>query len=730
MPVRIYNPGISADLRPTATRAGFTSSDGYSLHHHVSYAESLAQNPTVISRTAKATKADTRKDALAKAKLRSEEEAKELSGQRADFWKPYKPLGNMKSVLHLKVVRIIEDQLTGDRTKKVLKLHTATDEESDLEEEDDEEEWMNNGKLEGDSKKPAPPKKKNEKISFNRVMNLARSVDYKMIRARVKEGSKIAKFVAAGTPIKNHLTQRTVEECILFAIEQVALNPNKGEVEAELYEILRKYDYGGGTREDEISRSESRSSLASRDDAGSVTGSVRGGSNSNTASQTSSVPLHVPAAPSIPAPSSATPRQQRSSLTVSAKLNSALTTTPLSEAPTTTRTERRAAGINSKSRRQFLNNAAISQQAKAESTAAAGVNSARPSLKVDLPVPTSNHHRGAQDLEMSAVESLYQTVKGIFASRKAFEQSLHRHLTEVDFSWPQHILDRSNAFLSEPARNLPSIMHRFNTAIDEYEEGVVTQRERADTTFTTTTSYDSDDDVFADEERIPILVTPRTFATYKAELQNNARIASSNRSQTTSTRLHNSLWFISVLRVVHSTSKGKPLPIPLLTLLHCIRKLIASGFDITLPLLLKLYIQVLTPSSHKSQIIYTGIRSLNKHLGFSPSEYLTWLKENNIIPLSSLIREVKKNQTRQTKRAVGRGPLRRKKKSNVSSLRTLGEGLVEDVEEDDDNYGSSVSDLHASLTPRGRKFSVSSFLREEEEDLGSLREGSKSGELC
>lgn len=148
MPVRIYNPGISADLRPTATRAGFTASDGYSVHHHVSYAESLARNPTVTSRTSKAIRADTRMDAHAKLKLHTEQEAKSMSGQRADFWKPYKPLGNMSSVLHLKVVRITEDHLTGDRTKKILKLHNAKDEESEEEEEDEEEEWMNNGKSE------------------------------------------------------------------------------------------------------------------------------------------------------------------------------------------------------------------------------------------------------------------------------------------------------------------------------------------------------------------------------------------------------------------------------------------------------------------------------------------------------------------------------------------------------------------------------------------------------
>ncbi|GMI13586.1 hypothetical protein TrLO_g1157 [Triparma laevis f. longispina] len=741
MPVRIYNPGISADLRPTATRAGFTASDGYSVHHHVSYAESLARNPTVTSRTSKAIRADTRMDAHAKLKLHTEQEAKSMSGQRADFWKPYKPLGNMSSVLHLKVVRITEDHLTGDRTKKILKLHNAKDEESEEEEEDEEEEWMNNGKSESDSKKPAPPKtnKTNVKISFNRVMNLARSIDYKMIRARVKEGTKIAKFVAAGTPIQNHLTQRTVNECIDFAIEQVASNPDKREVEVTLYEILRKYDYGGGRDESEIGRSESRSSLASRDDTNSVTGSLRGGNSSASQSQTSSsmpstsVPLHQPQAPSIPPPSSAAPnhRNHRASLTVSDKLNSALTTAPLPDQPINVRTDRRAAGITSRNRRNFLNNAAVVQSVKAEANGHPNTNnnSASNSQRnshslIALPVASASAHRAEiEEDHLSAVESLYRTVKGIFASRKAFEQSLHRHLTEIDFSWPQHILDRSNAFLSEPAHNLPTIMHRFSTALDEYSSVVLSpetdRRHRADTTFTTTGSYYSDEETNLEmEEPVLILTTPRTFATHKAELVNNARIAASNRSQTTSTRLHNSLWFIQVLRTVHSASKGKQLPVSLLTLLHCIRKLIVSGFDMTLTLLLKLYLKVLTPGDHKSHIVYTSIRSLNKHLSFSPSEYLQWLKENNIVPLGSLIREVKKMQNRSKARGSQRTHHRRKKKTNVSSLRTLGEGLVEEEPGDgDEEFGSSTSDLHAGISPRnavgGRKFSVSSFLMEE-----------------
>ena len=144
---------------------------------------------------------------------------------------------------------------------------------------DDDEDLLDEKPSSACSSRQAPQQQeRNHAKPFHRVLNLTRSEAFKQIAARVKIGDSIKKFVAAGTPIDDHLTQKTAEETIEFAIQMVRNTPDKELILEELYDILIKYDYTGGGHGGSSmgDRKESNASLLSAVDGAS---SVRGGSS-------------------------------------------------------------------------------------------------------------------------------------------------------------------------------------------------------------------------------------------------------------------------------------------------------------------------------------------------------------------------------------------------------------------------------------------------------------------
>jgi len=509
MPIRIYNPGINADLRPTAVRTAFASDNAYNVNHHVSYSTLLSQNPKITKRTDGDLRAEVQLDPTQRARLQEEQHQKLVSGQRANFWRPYKPLGNMSSVLHLKVVLHKENHLTGERTKKQIGRKTARAVE--LEEEDEDEDLLDEKPSSAGSSRQAPlQQERNHARPLHRVLNLARSEAFKQIAARVKIGDKIKKFVAAGTPIEDHLTQRTAEETVDFAIQVVRGTPDKELILEELYDILLKYDYtidtgglGGSSMGD---RKESNASLLSAVDG---TNSVRGGS-SVAGSQTSS---RLPPRTSAAAATAAPPVPlHRASMKVSDKLAAALV--PAFIAPTAPpqgreRKNTQHGGPN-KARRQFLVHASSGMEKEDEEKPSPSPSRPKPveaDLGEDKPTPTAQ---------------LHSTLSKIFSDRADQSLYLGRDLDALSYSWPRRIQERSDEFKKEPPSLIPSMA-----------SGSL-------------------------GPAVPILMSPRPFPSGSAEMAHNA--STTHRSHldlTRQTYLRNP-WFLECLSLLRHTSRPPP----------------------------------------------------------------------------------------------------------------------------------------------------------------------------
>jgi len=197
----------------------------------------------------------------------------QLVGQQSHSHKPYRPLGDMRSVLSLKIALIKEDHLTGEKMKRYLGRKNG---KKGLAAEDDDEDEEDEGD-EGNKFKPVPPEGKRRdsghlnggagslkqtsssgsasspRPSMHRVLTLSRSPAYKLITGRIREGTMVKKYVSAGTPLKDHVRQRDESECIDHAMRMVGGdtgglkkgNQAANEAENEVFTGVENLELGG-----------------------------------------------------------------------------------------------------------------------------------------------------------------------------------------------------------------------------------------------------------------------------------------------------------------------------------------------------------------------------------------------------------------------------------------------------------------------------------------------------
>jgi len=248
--------------------------------------------------------------------------------------------------------------------------------------------------------------------------------------------------------------------------------------------------------------------------------------------------------------------------------------------------------------------------------------------------------------------------------------------------------------------------------------------------------YTNDDD--NSEEEIELLVTPRTFKTFKDELAFNNQRAESARQQTISGRIHNSPWWIETVRYTKDSLKGKQAPLCVLEFLAAVRQVIEYGFEFTRELMYKLMEEVLKAEDHKVYAVQRMTKRLREYVEIEPEEYLEWLKGKDIQPPAHLIREVKmmmqrKKNIKGGKDAEKRGGRRKRKKGFGSqmgmtpSLATLGEDNLGGDEEFDTDDRSKGGHTPGKMS-MGLGMSLDGMMKEVGEGGSESNEGSEFGQ--
>ncbi len=702
MPIRIYSPGIPS-LKLTQQRQPFVPTSQYN-HSQLAYSENLNKDDVKSKERAIA---DHKREVS-------------VSGQRADHFKPYRPLGNMQSLLHLKVVLVKVNPHTGERSLKVIGKRAKEEEEEEEDEDtvvDMEENEKHPDKEAGQKDEDPSNRSSSQSRSLNRVLTLKRSDAYNKISKRAVTAKKLSKSIAAGSFIYSHFTPRTASECVDFAIKHVKSCPHPSDIEQSIFSVLHKYDYGSSGFQP-MDRSTSHGSLMSMGEGSRVGTNSAVGSSSATSTvfttqmNTSSSVAHPPIGRARAA----------GSFTVSQKLNTMLTSNGVakdsSERPDdesvatgTVRSiprrplaKKKIAGGVFAGRNQFL------KDAQPRSGGTSRSNSQMPTQNVLNLHQLVHHDSFKKHLKATVdpkrqVDNLFKTVQGIFYERAASGHELERQLEEADFNWPQVMLDRSKAFMESEGEEVRSRMLRFRNVIAEYKVMLEESRKRTETgeigeRKKMQSVFESEDDAMSE---VSILLSPRKFKTWTAELASNKEKAESRRLQQIGSYIHNSLWWIETCRHTRDSLKGKAAPLFVLEFLAAVRQLIIFGFEFEKDTMYTLMSKVMRPDHHKNHVAQHMIRRLRAHVGMGPEEYLVWLKGKDIQPPAGLIREVKqqgvKGKNASGRRGVGRR--RKKKPGHTSSLATLGE-LDDGIQDDDDtgsNFGSTA-DLLSLRSPK------------------------------
>jgi hypothetical protein len=624
-----------------------------------------------------------------------------------ETWKPYKPLGSMSSVLHLKLVLVKENHMSGEKVKKFVGKRNSGGERDDA------------GTPLLATATHATKAQAKSRRSLNRVLKMERSATFSVMQARNTVSKSISKAISAGTTISSHYTPRTIHECIKFALSHVRTCPALVDLENELFEMIAAYEYNSHSHG--LDRIQSESSLSSFQ-----------GSSHHAHEQKTFVTQQPSIATTI-APVAKPKRDKFSHVSVAEKLDFLLTANgvadealhhddgdhadgtdgdqqanqPQHKSPR--RPIQKSPRANSASPRVVNRRSKFLSEAKVVAVVGGGVG--------------ENGVAGSPEHCVDPVESIVETVHDIFESRAAVESMFERQLEASDFVWPQQMLDRSRAFIQEPPKDLPSVVMRFKNVIEEYNEVVAWRKQEGDKSISrkkrTSNSSKSKSRMIYDadkpedeEEEIEILVTPRTFRSFKEELEHNQRKAASRRQQATSGRIHGAPWFIEAARYTRGSLKGKRAPMCVLEFLTVLRRLIEHDFSFTKELMFELMVEILKSEDHKVYAVQHMTKKLREHVGIDPVEYLEWLKGRDIQPPAHLIREVKMILQRK-KNQGGKDPktprARKKKKGggfgitpSLAALNEASEGGDRDDDEEGSEQGGSKNSLSAGQGSAGQ----------------------------
>ena len=696
MPIRIYHSGIQAD-RQGASGGAFASSGNVSRD-----ASCVEPNKT------KENKNNAKRRGGSKVKKRPEERWSSTAGQRADFWKPYKPLGNMGSVLNLKVSEVLlfygaeaprslarqffcqvlckallvhslalgiallttsqvvlvrESHLTGEQKRTYL----GKGAKKHFEEEEEGKGGNGEGNSDGDNeiveirpgvfrpKKPRSKKgsgTKSRRRSLNRVLNISRSPAFKYIQNRVKEGQNIAKFVAAGTSIESHLKAKTAEECVNFAIEHCRSGSSQDDATSSLFSLLSRYDHVGLSHQ--LMQSESNASLMSNDNGhSSPMSSDRSGTFTT---QIVQIKQGVergggamsPSQSSKAGKSPTTMQSRKESLRVSENLEKLLTPDGVAD----DLSEAGAGGPGSPRSEERGGGAGmrVRRSSRARMLLHGGINNiGEPGKLLEI------HPERA-----AASDNMFTTVSNIFKTRLELEKALKRKLDESAFNWSQMMLDRSRLFSEEPPKDIRTTMARFNSAHYDQRERNSSLDVVDDASYGSDTSTDS-------EDRVEILLTPRIFKSPGQEMSINKERAVKDRESLVSARIQRNPWLLEALKVTQDSLKGMDPPACVVEFLSAIKQIVIFGFDLDQGLMFKLMEEVMEGSDHKIPACQHMIRRVREHVGITAEAYLQWLKDKGIQPPANLIREVKRRLYR--KKAGQRGRQGRRGGGNNSSYK-------------------------------------------------------------
>ncbi|GMH46385.1 hypothetical protein TrRE_jg430, partial [Triparma retinervis] len=306
---------------------------------------------------------------------------------------------------------------------------------------------------------------------------------------------------------------------------------------------------------------------------------------------------------------------------------------------------------------------------------------------------------------LSAVTKLFHTVEHIFHSRKDFENTLGRHLDEIDFDWPRRILERAKEMGSAREEDLRVKMSAILTMAtgglgkreeegeeeyggeydDDEEVGGVGDGGNRDRNISMMSMFtdggdegsygSSETDSRAsldDESAVSILVRRRRKLGSKS-MKENKKKAKKRMVREERLRIMASHWYVDAVVAAKDGSRGKEIEWPVIALLNAVRVLVVNGFGLDKRMLGDLMERILKPADHKLVAVINMLRRLRGHVGMGSREYLDWLKERNIQPPAVIIREFKKGSSgRGGRRRGARGRARSGSKAGAELGKELG----------------------------------------------------------